>query len=143
MIWNPQDDDGHYYDFLNKNQEDREGKSYAYQPYAQTYEYNQAPAAYVVPQAVVQPVVQPVVPVTGNQYHAQDEAGHYSFGYTDPNSLRQEVSVDGVVRGGYKYVGQYKPCQAMAGWISQTGGANFIFRRWYFIIFYFNKTRAE
>jgi len=42
--------------------------------------------------------------VTGNQYHAQDEAGQYSFGYSDPNSIRQEVSAEGVVRGGYKYV---------------------------------------
>ena len=105
------------------NQESREGKSYAYQPYAQTYEYNQIPSAYVVP-PVAQPVVQsvapvaPVVPVTGNQYHAQDEAGQYSFGYTDPNSLRQEVSVDGVVRGGYKYVGQYQPLSH--GWLDQS-----------------------
>ena len=91
------------------NQESREGRSYAYQPYAQTYEYNQVPSAYVV-QPLVQPVVQPVAPVvapvTGNQYHAQDEAGQYSFGYSDPNSIRQEVSADGVVRGGYKYVGE-------------------------------------
>ena len=59
-------------------------------------------------QPVAQPVVQPVVPVTGNQYHAQDEAGQYSFGYSDPNSIRQEVSAEGVVRGGYKYVGEYQ-----------------------------------
>ena len=111
MIKSSQDDDGRYYEFLNKNQKDREAKSYAYQPYAQTYEYNQAPSAYVV-----QPVVQAVAPVSGNQYHAQDEAGQYSFGYSDPNSLRQEVSVEGVVRGGYKYVGEYE--YAIIPWLA-------------------------
>ena len=59
------------------------------------------PAGYVV-----QPAAPVAAPVTGTQYHAQDEAGHYSFGYNDPNSIRQEVKVDGTVRGAYKYVGQ-------------------------------------
>ena len=98
---------------------------YAYLPYAQTYEYSHVPAAYVAqpvapvapvaqvaPVAPVAPVVKqvevPVVaPVTGTQYHAQDEAGQYSFGYNDPNSIRQEVkTADGTVRGAYKYVGE-------------------------------------
>merc|ERR1719242_2346147 len=68
---------------------------YTYLPYAQSYEYNQVPPAYVAP----------VAPVTGSQYHAQDEAGQYSFGYNDPNSIKQEVkTADGTVRGAYKYV---------------------------------------
>merc|ERR1719239_1829690 len=97
---------------------------YAYLPYAQGYNYHVAPTQYVntVPAApVVQPAhyVQPVpapIPVapvvqaaavdaTGSQYHAQDDFGQYSFGYNDPNSVRQEVkTADGVVRGAYRYV---------------------------------------
>merc|ERR1719341_2635724 len=97
---------------------------YAYLPYAQGYNYHVAPTQYVntVPAApVVQPAhyVQPapapvpVAPVvqaaavdaTGSQYHAQDDFGQYSFGYNDPNSVRQEVkTADGVVRGAYRYV---------------------------------------
>merc|ERR1712130_1033043 len=95
---------------------------YAYLPYAQGYNYHVAPTQYVnaAPAApVVQPAhyVQPapvaVTPVvqaaavdaTGSQYHAQDDFGQYSFGYNDPNSVRQEVkTADGVVRGAYRYV---------------------------------------
>ena len=29
--------------------------------------------------------------VTSSQYHAQDEEGNYSFGYTNPTSARQET----------------------------------------------------
>ena len=99
---------------------------YTYLPYAQSYEYNQVPPAYVAPVAQVAQVAQvapvaqvaqvaPVAPVvvpavahvTGSQYHAQDEAGQYSFGYNDPNSIRQEVkTADGTVRGAYTYVGE-------------------------------------
>jgi uncharacterized protein affecting Mg2+/Co2+ transport len=40
-----------------------------------------------------------------SQYHSQDEAGQYSFGYTDGTSDRQEVkTADGIVRGAYHYV---------------------------------------
>merc|ERR1712180_423648 len=98
---------------------------YAYLPYAQDYNYYYPSAPYVQahPAVAVQPVapvvqsvapvVQPVTPVvqqvapevTGSQYHAQDEVGQYSFGYNDPNSVRQEVkTADGVVRGAYQYV---------------------------------------
>merc|ERR1712073_147648 len=107
---------------------------YAYLPYAQNYEYYgaatpvvqaaapvvQAAApvvqAYAQPTPVVQaaaPVVQaaaPVVPVAvaspePSQYHAQDDFGQYSFGYSDGNSVKQEVkTADGVIRGAYSYV---------------------------------------
>merc|ERR1711981_897424 len=96
---------------------------YAYLPYAQGYNYHVAPTQYVqaAPAAVVQPAhyVQPApapvvaapvvqaapVDTTGSQYHAQDDFGQYSFGYNDPNSVRQEVkTADGVVRGAYRYV---------------------------------------
>jgi len=64
-------------------------------------------ASYASPAPVVQPapVVEPVPVVAGTQYHQQDEAGQYTFGYNDPNSIRQEVkTADGVVRGAYRYV---------------------------------------
>merc|ERR1712130_182162 len=88
----------------------------------QGYNYNVAPTQYlhtasaapVVQQAhYVQPAPVAVAPVvqaaavdtTGSQYHAQDDFGQYSFGYNDPNSVRQEVkTADGVVRGAYRYV---------------------------------------
>merc|ERR1711884_46599 len=100
---------------------------YAYLPYAQNYEYYGAAtpvvqaaapvvqAAAPVVQAYAQPtpVVQaaaPVVPVAvaapqPSQYHAQDDFGQYSFGYSDGNSVKQEVkTADGVIRGAYSYV---------------------------------------
>jgi uncharacterized protein affecting Mg2+/Co2+ transport len=41
----------------------------------------------------------------GSQYHAQDDAGQYSFGYSDGNSVKQEIkTADGVIRGAYSYV---------------------------------------
>eukprot|EP00092_Neocalanus_flemingeri_P019193 GFUD01020792.1.p1 GENE.GFUD01020792.1~~GFUD01020792.1.p1 ORF type:complete len:769 (+),score=201.03 GFUD01020792.1:62-2308(+) len=80
----------------------------------QYIQYAAAPVVQATPivqttQHVQAPVVQaaPVVPVSveGTQYHAQDAAGQYSFGYNDPNSVRQEVkTADGVVRGAYRYV---------------------------------------
>merc|ERR1712061_869467 len=40
-----------------------------------------------------------------SQYHAQDDAGQYNYGYSDPNSVKQEVkTADGVTRGAYSYV---------------------------------------
>jgi hypothetical protein len=52
------------------------------------------------------PVVHAAAPVvSGSQYHAQDEAGQYSFGYQDTNSVRQESkTADGTVTGEYQYV---------------------------------------
>merc|ERR1712209_44033 len=71
-----------------------------------------AAAPAIAPVAAAAPVVAPVAPavavapaVSGSQYHAQDDAGQYSFGYNDPNSIKQEIkTLDGVVRGAYKYV---------------------------------------
>merc|ERR1712209_125737 len=67
-----------------------------------------ASAPVVAPVVASAPVVAPVAvapAVSGSQYHAQDDAGQYSFGYNDPNSIKQEIkTLDGVVRGAYKYV---------------------------------------
>merc|ERR1712227_822509 len=68
-----------------------------------------APVAVPVPQAapVVVPAAAPVVAAApeGSQYHAQDDFGQYSFGYSDGNSVKQEVkTADGVIRGAYSYV---------------------------------------
>jgi hypothetical protein len=69
-----------------------------------------AQAVVPVAQAVV-PVAQAVVPVVqavstdGTQYHSQDDIGQYSFGYSNGESVKQEVkTADGVVRGAYQYV---------------------------------------
>ena len=88
--------------------------SYAYLPYASNYGYS-VPAA--APAPVAAPVAAPVVasapvvaaatPVdaTNSQYHAQDDFGQYNYGYSDPNSVKQEVkTADGVTRGSYSYV---------------------------------------
>merc|ERR1711994_972758 len=85
--------------------------SYAYLPYASNYGYS-VPAA--APAPVAAPVAAPVVasapvvaaatPVdtTNSQYHAQDDFGQYNYGYSDPNSVKQEVkTADGVTRGSY------------------------------------------
>jgi len=65
----------------------------------------------VVPKAAaielkpVVPVVAAPVSNEGSQYHAQDDFGQYSFGYSDSNSVKQEVkTADGVIRGAYSYV---------------------------------------
>merc|ERR1719336_2277251 len=45
------------------------------------------------------------VDTTNSQYHAQDDFGQYNYGYSDPNSVKQEVkTADGVTRGSYSYV---------------------------------------
>merc|ERR1712241_295609 len=88
--------------------------SYAYLPYASNYGYS-VPAA--APAPVAAPVAAPVVastpvvaaatPVdaTNSQYRAQDDFGQYNYGYSDPNSVKQEVKpADGVTRGSYSYV---------------------------------------
>jgi hypothetical protein len=83
--------------------------SYAYLPYASNYGYS-APAVAPVPVAapvVSAPVVAAATPVdiTNSQYHAQDDFGQYNYGYSDPNSVKQEVkTADGVTRGSYSYV---------------------------------------
>merc|ERR1712150_342648 len=71
-----------------------------------------APAvAAAAPAPVAAPVAAPVVAaatpvdVTNSQYHAQDDFGQYNYGYSDPNSVKQEVkTADGVTRGSYSYV---------------------------------------
>ena len=77
---------------------------FSYLPYAQAYDYQAASVVQAAPAPVAIPVVAAVAPaVDGSQYHAQDEFGQYSFGYKDPNSVRQEVkTADGVVRGAYQ-----------------------------------------
>lgn len=40
-----------------------------------------------------------------NQYHAQDELGQYSYGYSGgPSSKVETKTADGVVRGAYSYI---------------------------------------
>merc|ERR1719513_273317 len=81
-------------------------------PTVQTVQYAQTPVVQAAPVAVAAPVVAapvvaaaPVAAPEGSQYHAQDDAGQYSFGYSDGNSVKQEVkTADGVVRGAYSYV---------------------------------------
>lgn len=54
--------------------------------------------------AVVQPAVA-VPAVTSSQYHAQDESGQYSYGYSSNLSTKQESkTADGTVTGSYTYV---------------------------------------
>merc|ERR1712106_749837 len=56
------------------------------------------------PVAVASPVVV-ASPTEGSQYHSQDDIGQYSYGYSDSNSVKQEVkTADGVIRGSYSYV---------------------------------------
>merc|ERR1712013_655652 len=81
-------------------------------PAVQTVQYAQTPVVQAAHVAVAAPVVAapvvaaaPVAAPEGSQYHAQDDAGQYSFGYSDGNSVKQEVkTADGVVRGAYSYV---------------------------------------
>merc|ERR1712186_295881 len=76
---------------------------YAYLPYAQNYEYYGAATPVVQAAAPVVPVA--VASPEPSQYHAQDDLGQYSFGYSDGNSVKQEVkTADGVIRGAYSYV---------------------------------------
>merc|ERR1719483_1412797 len=75
----------------------------------QYIQYAAAPAVQAAHVVQAAPLVQ-AAPVAapafvGTQYHAQDGLGQYSFGFNDPNSVRQEVkTADGVVRGAYRYV---------------------------------------
>merc|ERR1712014_406454 len=91
--------------------------SYAYLPYASNYGYSvpaAAPAPVAAPVVASAPVVAAATPVvaaatpvdaTNSQYHAQDDFGQYNYGYSDPNSVKQEVkTADGVTRGSYSYV---------------------------------------
>merc|ERR1712106_1176871 len=71
-------------------------------PAPATVTYVQAPVA--APVAVASPVVV-ASPTEGSQYHSQDDIRQYSYGYSDSNSVKQEVkTADGVIRGSYSYV---------------------------------------
>merc|ERR1711994_834135 len=70
---------------------------------AQSVPVTYVQAAPVVAQPA--PVVGQAAAPEGSQYHAQDDIGQYSFGYSDGNSVKQEVkTADGVIRGAYSYV---------------------------------------
>nr|CAD7455344.1 unnamed protein product [Timema tahoe] len=57
--------------------------------------YAAAPLAAAVPHAAS----------VSTQYHAQDELGQYSYGYSGGPSAKQETrTLDGVTRGGYSYI---------------------------------------
>merc|ERR1712142_732325 len=72
-------------------------------PAVQTVQYAQTPVVQAAPVAAAAPVV--AAGPDGSQYHAQDDYGQYSFGYSDGNSVKQEVkTADGIVRGAYSYV---------------------------------------
>ena len=102
-------------------------KDYMYLPYAVGYRYilppgpafapavptvkaEAKPVEVVAAPAVVVPAVAgPAIVAPGtapsSQYHAEDEAGQYNYGYSGPLSSKQEVkSADGVVRGSYSYL---------------------------------------
>merc|ERR1712051_449122 len=78
----------------------------AYAPvayYAPTHAYAQAAVPVAAPEATVVPVAAPAP--THSQFHAQDEAGGYNYGYATPTSSKQEFRTpDGVVQGTYSYV---------------------------------------
>merc|ERR1712186_74882 len=66
--------------------------AYAGYPYA-GYPYAAAPYAAYAPYSA------------GSQFHAQDEFGNLNYGYTNINSVKQEVgNAYGGVTGGYSYV---------------------------------------
>ena len=100
---------------------------YTYLPYASNYGYQVIPTQYVQAAPAIQAVpaiqaayaAQPAPAINAapipnvetetapvsSQYHAQDEFGQYSFGYSDAESVRQETkTADGVVTGAYRYV---------------------------------------
>lgn len=56
------------------------------------------------PSGLLQAVVYPAVPIA-TQYVAQDTAGQYTYGYSNPLSSKAEVrSLDGVTKGSYNYL---------------------------------------
>lgn len=68
-----------------------------------------APVVYTNQAVQAAPAVYNVAPVqvavADSQYHSQDDIGQYSYGYSDGNSVKQELkTADGVVRGSYSYV---------------------------------------
>nr|AWK28344.1 cuticular protein [Nilaparvata lugens] len=64
-------------------------------------------SAYAYPSVplAVYPAPVPVLPAVKSQFHAQDELGQYTYGYTDGLSAKTETKTfDGVTRGGYSYL---------------------------------------
>merc|ERR1712123_231608 len=90
--------------------------TYTGYPYGYAASAVAAPAPFVAPasiaaSAVAAPVASysayaPYAPYTaGSQFHAQDEFGNLNYGYTNLNSVKQEVgNTYGGVSGGYSYV---------------------------------------
>jgi len=105
-------------------------QNYAYLPYATNYGYSNynthtvaaAPLVAAAPVATAPVAAAPVAtapvavaPVavatsaaihgTNSQFHAQDDAGQYNYGFSSPDQTKQEVkTADGVTRGSYSYV---------------------------------------
>merc|ERR1712142_1243582 len=62
-----------------------------------------APAAYA--SDYTQYFLAPEPTPQANQFHSQDDAGQYNFGYASSDQTKQEVkTADGVIRGAYSYV---------------------------------------
>merc|ERR1711935_1130761 len=90
--------------------------TYTGYPYGYAAPAVAAPAPFVAPvsiaaSAVAAPVASyaayaPYAPYSaGSQFHAQDEFGNLNYGYTNLNSVKQEVgNTYGGVSGGYSYV---------------------------------------
>jgi len=90
--------------------EEAKAITYAGYPYA-GYPYAAYP--YAAPLAAAQVAAAPVAAIApyaapysaGSQFHAQDEFGNLNYGYTNLNSVKQEVgNTYGGVAGGYSYV---------------------------------------
>merc|ERR1711962_1469507 len=63
-----------------------------------------APAAYASDYTHYVPA-QVVADPPASQYHAQDDAGQYNFGFASTDQTKQEIkTADGVVRGAYSYI---------------------------------------
>jgi hypothetical protein len=64
-----------------------------------------APPQPFLPLVAPQPLLPVQIAAPSNQFHAQDELGGFSFGYTNVNSAKKEVRTpDGVTHGFYEYV---------------------------------------
>merc|ERR1712123_291302 len=84
--------------------------TYTGYPYGYAAPALAAPAPFVAPasiaaSAVAAPVASYAPYAAGSQFHAQDEFGNLNYGYTNLNSVKQEVgNTYGGVSGGYSYV---------------------------------------
>nr|ADD37964.1 Cuticle protein 7 [Lepeophtheirus salmonis] len=52
----------------------------------------------------VKPVEPLVSPISTFQFHAQNEFGEYKYGFSNPTASKNEIKVDGIVRGSYSYI---------------------------------------